>query len=421
MEFVTMAKKFISFLGRGNTRKPIEESYDEGIYIIENHPSKATRFVQEALIDYYCKDFTEDDTICMCLTEEVQTANWPFLKEILDNKNLKPQIQEVPVAFAKTEDQLWQLFNTLYQIMDTNDELYFDITHSFRYLPMFFLAVMNYAKYLKNISVKGIFYGNWEARTGINAPVLDITPLFDIMEWSNAADAFTSYGNTDKIFDLVKPTAQYYKGTKSLAQQLSKFADNLKTVRGTSIYKNEAGKQCLDIIKDKDSSQNSVQAALKPLFNKIKKNIEDFNTKEEFKFIPAVEYCIRYGMYQQAITLLQEGIITFFAIRAGYNLHNREQRELISRYINSLAKDKVNSHENKKEVIEVNDELHKLLDGNSDFIGIWNAITDKRNDINHGGFNDNHVTNDSSTLIIKIKALVTAAIQHFKEEYDYKK
>lgn len=101
--------------------------------------------------------------------------------------------------------------------MEEGDEVYFDITHGFRSLPMLGMVLMNYAKALKGIKVKAITYGAFDAlgsRFNIEeripdpeqriVPLLDLTGFHELQEWSIAADNFVKSGNTAKMIALTE-------------------------------------------------------------------------------------------------------------------------------------------------------------------------------------------------------------------------
>jgi len=44
-----------------------------------------------------------------------------------------------------------EIFRTIFDEIDENDEIIFDVTHSFRYLPMLVFIVINYARVVKKM------------------------------------------------------------------------------------------------------------------------------------------------------------------------------------------------------------------------------------------------------------------------------
>lgn len=47
---------------------------------------------------------------------------------------------------GRNEQEMWEIFQKVYGQMHEGDELYIDLTHAFRYLPMLVLVLSNYAK-----------------------------------------------------------------------------------------------------------------------------------------------------------------------------------------------------------------------------------------------------------------------------------
>ena len=186
-----MARKFISFLGTGN--------YQPCKYRLNDALSSEVTFIQEALADKLCRDYSAEDSICIFVTKEAKKKYWQALYNQLSGLNLSCKIIPTDIADSKTQADIWNLFQTLYDAIDEGDSIIFDLTHSFRYLPMLFFSILNYAQYLKHISVEGIYYGAYEARTDAAAPVFDMLDAYTVMQWANAADAFTSYGIADKL------------------------------------------------------------------------------------------------------------------------------------------------------------------------------------------------------------------------------
>ena len=66
--------------------------------------------------------------------------------------------------------------------------------------------MLQYAKFLKKIDVKAIYYGAWEVRdTEKNmAPVFDLTVFNEILDWSAAANDFITFGSAKTLLDLTQ-------------------------------------------------------------------------------------------------------------------------------------------------------------------------------------------------------------------------
>lgn len=221
-----MARKvFISFLGATN--------YSECYYIkkegeletfVSNRP---LRFIQEATLDYLEKDekWTANDIALILLTEKAEKANWEDniqtdketnetifrkgLRRCLEERDSLIEVRTINnLKTATDEKDLWAIFTKIFDTLNHDEyrsvELYFDLTQSFRYLPMLFLVLTNYLKFMLEIKVKSITYGNFEGRdeTTNKAPILDLLPISSLQDWTFAAASYKNNGLADRLCEL---------------------------------------------------------------------------------------------------------------------------------------------------------------------------------------------------------------------------
>lgn len=388
-----MAKNFISFLGTGG--------YQECVYSFKDILGKKVIYIQDTLIDFLCKDFDKDDKITIFLTSQAKEKHWNNLKTIIENKNLQCKLNPVDIMDSKTEADIWGLFEQIYNQIEFKDEIIFDLTHSYRYLPMLFFSILNYATYLKEISVKGIYYGAWEARNQENnvAPIFDLTQTYELMQWANAADVFTSYGISSRLVKCVQKDAKNYIGSVGLVKSIESISKNISYSRSIEIIKGDIFSKTNE--KLSEIEQNNLQPAFKPILKKVINKISDFDSNTALNFIPAVKWCIDHEMVPQGITMLQEGIISFIIDRHGFNYSDRELRTAISSY---FSKGEKNDFEEAKIHIKYKQELETIFSDSlvKEISPIFLAITPTRNDINHGGTNESS-SNSTEKLFNKLK------------------
>jgi len=91
------------------------------------------------------------------------------------------------IDYGVNQKELWNNFDIFMSIGDNlnhGDEVYLDITHSFRSIPIFMYLMMNFIQtlnYEKEIKLAGIYYGMLDARREFGyTPVVDLSPLFEI-------------------------------------------------------------------------------------------------------------------------------------------------------------------------------------------------------------------------------------------------
>lgn len=207
-----MARKlFISFLGTN--------AYKECTYYDKEKEYKPTPFIQVATLEQIgAENWSESDAIRIFVTDKANELNWdknikerkvhddqiiPYhgLEKELDEMHFKANVQKVPIVDGKDEDEMWQIFQTVFNEIHEKDELYIDLTHAFRYLPMLVLVLSNYAKFLKHITIRHLSYGNWEARDTVSnhAPIVDLLSLTLLQDWTTAAADFLENGYAEGL------------------------------------------------------------------------------------------------------------------------------------------------------------------------------------------------------------------------------
>lgn len=365
-----MARKiFISVLGTG--------FYEACKYTKGKFTSSETRFIQQATLEYLKvksnwttrnADGEVIDRVIILLTDGAKDTNWDKsitirqkretepeeayirLEQVLQEMNLPCPVETINIPDGKNEEEMWAIFNAVYETLQPNDELYFDLTHSYRYLPMLVLVLGNYAKFLKGVKVKHISYGNYEARNAETneAPLMDILPLTMLQDWTFAAADLIRNGHIERFQELKEENALSpllrEKGQKNIdrriaegyldgyIESLKSFLDDMKLclapniLSGTTINRiNDCHEQVSEVFED-------VIAPIPPIIDKIQKSLYDFETTDTLKpesllnGYEAAKWCYDHQLYQQAVTILDENITTDFCQRLGTNERNHEER-----------------------------------------------------------------------------------------------
>ncbi len=104
---------------------------------------------------------------------------------------------------------------------ETEYEVSFDVTHSFRSLPIYNLVILNYLKTLSSarIEIKHVFYGMLEVRSENHgtAPILDLADIAGMMDLTTAVAEFQSTGNVKGLFQYIP------EGDENIRQELQLF------------------------------------------------------------------------------------------------------------------------------------------------------------------------------------------------------
>ncbi len=345
-----MARKvFISVLG---TNKYLEARYYFGSKPSGNE--EALRFVQEKTIKEYCEKWGDKDKILIFLTNEAKGKNWieaahngeyEGLSKRLSMLKLKCPVKGIDIPEGLDEDEIWQIFSTVFYQLEDGDELYFDITHSFRMLPMVIMVLINYAKFLKSgITVKSITYGAFE-KLGPTykvkeipleqrwVQILELKQLSVLQDYTNAANEFVKHGAVKSLSDLFPDSGFSFA--------LNSFSDAFSGCRGIDVFEAESASL---LKKEVENLDDNIHPAQRPIIEKIKNKVDYFRSGEIVQNgIAGVVYCIDHGLVQQAITLLSELMVTYVLAYLQYDWKLKFNRDICSSALSKFNKEGYNA------------------------------------------------------------------------------
>ena len=364
-------------------------------------------------------EWTKDDQIYIVLTEDAKYENWTIdndrtrktkdydgLKCVLERMHLSTPIKTIDIPDGINEKELWEVFDKIYRVLEIGDELYFDLTHGFRYLPMMVLVLGNYAKFLKQTEVKSITYGNYETRdTKTNiAPIIDITPLAALQDWTNAAADYINHGDAKPLYSQAQDKLYFFlrnpNDNKAAAQVLNNlcrniavYCDNLSFNRGMSIIEGKEGSQVKSYLEIADAS---IIAPLQPLFDRIRTSVDRCTKNSPANMIYAAEICADQKNYQQAMTLLREGIISIICARHGIKQDDNNKREaVVAAILKHLSSERTNKSDKDGSKLTQGEYDRIIEDVYSDpllsveLAEVLDKILTCRNDFNHAGMRSN--------------------------------
>ena len=245
-----MAKILIAGLGKGIKE---DEKYRETNYSIEKGNNESIIYENESFItsalekhfeidktiyigtvgsmwdnlySYYCDKYNlkedEDYTFELLEASSNATQDSEFseinIKKFNDIFEGKARI--ILTKFGMNTNEIFENFNLIMEIgnmLNDGDEIYLDITHSFRSNAMWMFLVINYITNVldKNVEVKMISYGMFEAKYKKEviengetkeieiSPVVNLKAFFDLMKWIKGANELKNYGNSYTILEMI--------------------------------------------------------------------------------------------------------------------------------------------------------------------------------------------------------------------------
>ncbi|MBD5311741.1 MAG: TIGR02221 family CRISPR-associated protein [Bacteroides sp.] len=335
-----MARKvLISFLGT-NDYFPVYYTWGEKERKTTDH---RTRFIQEAIATKLCKSWSKDDCIMVFRTNESNTANW------LDNdgkEGLKTTLGKItglrckinpesvagkddyiiPVGFK--EDELWDIFKCVFDKIEPEDDIYFDVTHAFRTIPMFADVLFNYARFLKHSKVSGVYYGAFEIlgplykikalpeaeQEKLTVPVVDLTNIVRLQEINTAASSFRDFGMMSAFSNILYETgiSELDSTIKDISKALEDLDFYIQTCRIDDIRRGEYMKVLEDKMNEFCNSAHTNEAQRK-LISEMHEQLKRYEFVAEEDYInveAAIKWAIDHNMIQQAYTMAKEYLIS---------------------------------------------------------------------------------------------------------------
>ena len=352
---VNMARAFISILGTND--------YLPCTYYMDGHDSVAgVRFVQEALGGMLLQDWTGEDRILVFTTDEAWRKNWKDdghtgrdgkvlirsgLGRCLESLCLRPRLVRVPIPDGKTEDEIWTIFDTIYEHLNPFDELIFDVTHAFRSLPILTFAVLNYARSLKSVTLGGIYYGAFEVLGSIfvareipeekrRVPIFDLTSFDRLMRWSLAVDRFVTSGDSGMLSNVADEAARVHlKETKGrhpsaaslrrIAKEVHEFTDAINSCRGPRL--SDISRNLSSAIEDYE--QENLVKPFRPIFHRLKEHMRGFGRSDLGDGIECAKWCLEHNLLQQGYTILQETVISWMLGEIGEASNDINARQAV--------------------------------------------------------------------------------------------
>lgn len=331
-----MAKILIAGIGGGKAKSDGHElkRYREANYEIEGKQYPNTPFITSALekhykIDktvyigtvgsmwdnlysYYCKKFDvkEDQEYTFKLLETIDEAtnNLKISIENLDltkfNKTFEGKVEGRVTKYGMNDSEIFDNFNIIMNLSDVlkdGDEVYIDITHSFRSNAMWMFLILNFINDVMdtNIVIKSISYGMLEV-SGANGgvtPVINLLAFYKLMKWIKGANALKNYGNSYDLLDILPD--------EDVKKKMNNFSEAININYLGSI------KQSLESLKRIIDKIDSIEGPGKFLIPDIvKKFIKEFDGLKEDYMIQArlAKWYYKQKRYAMAYINLNESI-----------------------------------------------------------------------------------------------------------------
>lgn len=305
-------------------------NYFEAKYKFLNEEPVTSFYTTDALIQR--EHVVNFDKTVVLLTTGAKDKNWPGLMASLEKHSNTGQVCPVDIPDGKEERDLWKIFETIVESVGEGDDLYIDITQGFRHLPMLLLMACSYLRTARNVTIKSISYGAYEAKddvTGI-CPVFELLPYVALFDWSSGARAFQRTGDAGVLAELLEESAKGLANQEA-AKQLTDVSDKLKSVTlALELARPKDASKIIDKLEeDIDKAESSLQQYAKPFiylkgltrssFDNVKKSLETLaaskNTDELEVQRELIKWYKRNNHLTLAVQLAREWLVSKYFVK----------------------------------------------------------------------------------------------------------
>ena len=376
----------------------LEEHYeiDKTIFI------GTTGSMWDNLYEYYCNSYTKeyDENYHLELMGVIDNATMDTdiysLNLAKFNETFKDKILGIVTKYGMNELEIFENFNLIIQIQEQlkdGDEVYLDITHSFRSNAFWLFLVMNYLTDVadKKIEIKAITYGMLEIidrnlpKEDQIAKVVDLNAFYKILQWIKGANNFKNYGNSYLIEQNIE--------NEKLSKKLRNFSDALNMNYIASL------RQSINSLKKLEEDIKSLEGPAKLIIPKVIKDFMDRFATEEKDYLFQAELAkwhFEQKRYAMAYININESIIGFIMDALDLPLLTGDKKK----DENKLAKDWLNMIVSRHEVNKIYPNFKVDRDNQElyEYIKIFEHSRRVRNEIAHSIGGKDSAVNDINSL-----------------------
>lgn len=410
-----MAKILISSIGGGqNLEKNKRNTYREADYRFENtKEDKKSSMVSKVIVDeekidqviLFGSKKSMWDEVCYIYNldekieyieiiedyinekndykEEVLTLASETLTSYLKEKNKSERQSKTYILnYGMNQKEIkenMEIFMKIINEIHDGDEIYIDITHAFRSIPLFTLTVMQFIEKLQNnnVNIKKVYYGMFEASGEYGyTPLVNLEYILEVQKWIEAADEFINLGRGYRIAELLKKESEDY-------QQLANALIELSTLLS------------MNYISD-------IKASLKNISKLLKKVEEKSDTKEQhiFRYVaPSIKQFVEKFNKNQTDSKIQLYLANWYLEHKNYGSEILCLGEVITTLFLDQLNIKINTKESSNEKFnkrkEIKDKIRSYTGGSSLILNakkLESKINKKRNDVAHAKLTSNKVS-----------------------------
>lgn len=307
------------------------------------------------------------------------------------------KVEAVDIPECRNEDEILETFFALSKCVHDGEKVVLDVTYSLRHLPFVYLAALAYLVGLKHVEIKGIYYGAQMLGVDDVVPLLDVSPLFDLMEWYQALKSANDTGDFRSVAVLLRRDAGLRFMRKEGDVVLGKAATAAETLAvalssGLPLEVGHAARYLMERVVDLDTQQSGTIAPILAL-GKLRQVVEPWafpgekkdlvlDRKELLRQLLLAEWYLERGSIPTALLILREWLVNMVLLARGQTedwLNYGNTRRHIEIYLNAVRE---------RGRAGFADEPTRRL------ASLWDRVTIRRNEYAHAGMKPGATSTD---------------------------
>jgi len=350
-----MSKVLVSFLGTSRPEKTDSgyRQYRRANYVFPDGERIESSFVALALKKHYQIDkiiligtpksmweevyyafsgnlddtYTEIGEFCEAANHCTKLEDFPHIDEIESSLGYGSKVILVHYGLDSNEmNENSKKVLSLEQFLEQDDELFVDITHSFRSLPLLLMNSLIFLRNVsqKNISIQSISYGMLDITQEMGkTPVIEMKSILEINDWISGASEFMGSGNAYRIADLLDANVVATPSDHYAAKILREFSDVLNFN-----YIGAIQEQVKNIRKiDFEQMSEYGRLIAKPIVDAFLDRFKRAKLLSQFQYYLA-EFQFAQRHYAAASLCLSEAYVSFMAECVAYKVDDKQNRSM---------------------------------------------------------------------------------------------
>lgn len=311
-------------------------------------------------------------------------------------ERLQEKIYPVEIPEGGSREDLWQIFEACAGAVAEGEEILLDVTHAFRSLPLIVFTVAAYLRRAKNVTVNRLIYGAYEARDDRNrSPIFDLTPLLDLLDWLNGAEAFLRRSDAAVLAGRLEDTQRRLwreRAGEALPRKLQVVAGALRRLslglhHSRPLEVMREAERLLPLLDEVAAESRRWAKPFAVVLERVRAEVavlahprpgllDEENLAGQ---ITLIEHYLGRNLVVQAVTLAREWLISWAVLRRGGG-------DWLAPKVRKRAEDDLGQAAavRRGEAAELPAWLADLPQGD-DAVSLWMELADLRNDLAHCG------------------------------------